>query len=87
MLCQMMYSIYDSKAETYGVPFFAVNDQVAKRQFQDAVNDSAIPFFHHPEDYSLVRVGEWRTMEGKVSGLDSPFHVCKGSDVKRPEVN
>ncbi len=52
-----MYTIFDSKAEIYNLPFYFINDGQATRQFSDAVQNPETPFGKHPEDYTLFRIG------------------------------
>ena len=34
-----VYSVRDEKANSFGQPFFAVNDNIARRMFSDLVED------------------------------------------------
>lgn len=81
MLKQNVYSVFDSKADVFGQPWFAVNDSVARRLFQDGINDPETPMHRHAEDYTLFRVGEWDSSEGKLAGSE-PLSVVNGLVVK-----
>lgn len=84
MLNQGIYSIFDSKAEAYSQPFFAPNDAVARRIFENSVNkDETVQLFHHPEDFTLFRIGDWDAVAGSISGFDAPRAVARGVDVKK----
>lgn len=52
-----IYSIYDTKAECYTLPFYYQHDGQALRIFSDWVNDDSNPFSKHPEDYTLFKIG------------------------------
>lgn len=54
------YSIKDSRSGQYGIPFTAVNDDVAKRQFLMFVADNSFA-----EEFKLMRLGEF------CDGIDS----------------
>jgi len=54
-----IYSVYDSKAETYTPPFFQHREAMAIRTFSDCVNDPGHTFGMHPEDYTLFHLGEY----------------------------
>lgn len=71
-----LYSVYDSKADSFSQPMVRVNDNVAIRDFGIVVNDkrSENAISVHPEDYTLFCVGEWSSSEGKLSGI-SPMSV------------
>ncbi len=60
----VMYSVWDSKADAYIQPFFATNDKVALRMFQNACDDSAHDFSRHSEDYTLFRIGTFDQQKG-----------------------
>lgn len=66
-----VYSVYDSKADSFSQPMVRVNDNVAIRDFGLVVNDvrqdNAVAV--HPEDYTLFCVGEWNGSDGKLSGI------------------
>lgn len=74
---QMIFSVYDTKAETFGNPFFAVNSAVATRMFAAAVQDRETPVGRNPEDFDLYQVGVWNPEVGVVIGGDTPIHVVK----------
>lgn len=63
---QGMYSVFDAKAESFGVPFYAENDNVARRIFGDAATGKDTMLHAHPEDFFLYKVGEFRSDEGLV---------------------
>mgnify|MGYP000079043217 CR=1 FL=1 len=54
-----MYSVRDSKAEAFMVPFTMHNDGVAIRAFADMVRDENHAFSKNPEDYDLYYIGEF----------------------------
>lgn len=60
------YSIYDKKALSFATPFFAVNDDVAMRSFEDLVRDRRSLVAQHPEDFALHFVGRFETETGKL---------------------
>ena len=54
-----IFTVYDSKADAYQVPFFHQSTGTAKRAFQELVNDGKSEFFKNPEDYTLFEIGSW----------------------------
>jgi len=52
-----MFSVYDSKATAYCVPFASVNLSTALRDFAFAANDPSSEINRHPLDYSLFQIG------------------------------
>lgn len=51
------YAIFDSKSKAFSRPFFAINDDVARRQFTIVANDPATEIGRHPADFSLHNLG------------------------------
>lgn len=64
-----VYSILDTKAGTYGVPFFHANDTTAARAVALEVNreEPANMLFHYPGDYTLYVLGEYDNETGLIT--------------------
>jgi hypothetical protein len=60
------YAIFDKKALSFATPFFAVNDEVAMRSFEDLVRDRRSLVSQHPEDFALHFVGHFEPESGKL---------------------
>ena len=61
-----VFSIYDSKAQMFNVPFFMNNNAMAVRTFVDLVNDPKTNVSRHPEDYSLFEIGTFDDSKGVI---------------------
>ncbi len=61
MTPQLMFTVYDSKAETFMPPFFVPSKGLAIRAFEDCVNSEDHHFGKHPADYTLFYLGEFDT--------------------------
>ena len=60
-----IYSIFDLKAQSYGVPFTCDNDALARRLVSDCILQGSNPDYHnHPEDFNLVCLGEFDHVSG-----------------------
>lgn len=59
-----VFTVYDSKAEAYLVPFFMQNENMAIRSFTDSLKSPETPFHRHPQDYTLFHIGEYSDREG-----------------------
>lgn len=57
MIKVTMFTIYDSKAETYSEPFGAQNSASATRSWTQAVNDGKCIYSKNPEDFTLFECG------------------------------
>lgn len=66
-LKQLVFAIYDTKAESYNLPFFQPTVSAAIRMFTDAVNDPKTNFFNHSQDYVLFLIGEYDVQTGVIT--------------------
>jgi len=64
-----MYSVYDSKAKAYALPWFADNHEVAIRAFSTKINRKDNELSMHPEDYTLFCVGSFDTQTAELTPL------------------
>ena len=78
-----IFSVHDSKAHAYGVPFFLHQEGMAVRTFTDMCNDENHAFHHHPADYTLFTLGVYDDETGKIDPV-TPQSLCNGVDVKNP---
>lgn len=73
-----MYSIRDSKAEIFNMPFYKHTHGEAERDFQRLVNsDDQSNIKSFPEDYDLYYIGLYDDQTGKIEPLDTPQHIVK----------
>lgn len=79
-----MYSIRDSKGGVYHRPFYKAHEAEAERDFKTGVNDEKSTMYLYPEDYDLYYVGEYDDETGTIRGIDTPRHVAKAINLKRP---
>lgn len=54
-----MYSMFDSKTQSYGTPFFQRTRGEAERTFKTWANDETTNVGNYPEDFTLMEVGEF----------------------------
>lgn len=55
-----VFSIYDSKAQIFTKPFFALTTQAALREFQVGVNNPNSVVAQFPADFTLFELGEFQ---------------------------
>lgn len=75
-----IYSIYDSKAEAFQLPFFAPAHGAALRMFERACNEKESDFGRYPGDYTLFCMGEWDPQTGVLDPWDA--HIRLGSGIE-----
>lgn len=61
-----VFSVWDTKAECYGTPFFMPNRNMALRAFHDLAKDDKTTIFKHPSDYALFEIGEYEDNTGEL---------------------
>lgn len=70
-----VFSIFDSKSESYSPPMFFTTKGQAMRSFQDMTADDRSMIHFHPTDFNLFELGEFDNCSGKVVSHDSPIHL------------
>lgn len=82
MSVKLVFSMYDSAADTYHLPFHALTVSSAVRSFTDAVMDSQTGISRHPEDYFLKHLGSFDDTFGVFTAVsDLPVTVCSATSV------
>ena len=81
---KFVYTVYDSKAEVYGMPVYHEARGEALRAFSDAINGEAGLLSMHPEDFTLFEIGRYNQKTGLITSLDR-FSVANGVDVLIPK--
>lgn len=54
-----MFSLYDSKAKMFGLPFCFPNVGMAQRALYDLVRDESTMVSRHPDDFILYQIAEF----------------------------
>lgn len=76
-----IYSIRDSKSETFNIPFYKSTHGEAERDFRSLVNDGKSTVNQYPEDFDLYYMGEYNNLDGKLTPVDTPQHIIKAVQV------
>jgi len=82
---QKAFSVRDSKAEIYHLPFFSNTTADAERSFSATVNNSQTTIHQFPEDFDLWMIGEYDQELGLMIPLKTPIHLLKASAVKKQD--
>nr|UXQ88035.1 MAG: nonstructural protein [Microvirus sp.] len=69
-----IFTVYDHKAKAHLPPFFLPQDGMAERTFSDCCNNPEHQFGAHPEDYTLMSIGEFDESTAIITPTDIP-HV------------
>ena len=73
-----MFTIYDQKARAYLPLFFLPMAAQAQRTFADTVNSSDHQFGKHPEDYTLIEIGEFDDSSAAINPHPVPETIGTG---------
>lgn len=77
-----IYSIKDEKANVFGQLISCIADIEAVRIFHRMISEEIGGVYHkYPDDFCLVRVGEYDSVSGVTTGLENPEVVCYACDV------
>ena len=82
-MVKQVYSFFDSKVCVYHPPMVLLNDQEARRLAADCVADPQTPMARHPQDFRIVRIGEFDDNAGVVKSLVAPEFIAELSEFKK----
>lgn len=74
------FSVYDSKAHSFGVPFFMPSVGAAVRAFSDLAQDVNSMVNRHPGDFVLYEIGGFEDSKGVLNPISPHVHLGVGSD-------
>ncbi|QXP08612.1 MAG: nonstructural protein [Arizlama microvirus] len=74
-----LFCVYDSKAKVFKMPHFTRTNGDALRGFALAANDSKTEISMFPEDFTLMEIGEFDDVTGKVTGPNFPVNLGMAS--------
>lgn len=61
-----IFTVFDSKANAFLLPFFSQNERVAVRQFTTTCRSDGHPFNDNPADYTLYYLGDFDDTSGLI---------------------
>ncbi len=80
-----IFTVYDSKSETYLTPFFMKTKGEALRGFIDVAQDDKHQFGKHPEDYTLFEIGEYDDVKCTIISYESKISVGTAIEFLKPK--
>lgn len=81
-----VYTVYDSKAEVWMVPFYARADGEAVRMFKASVERSDHQFGMSPGDYTLFGIGEYDDDKARFAQPDAFVNLGNGAQFTPKEI-
>lgn len=76
-----IYTIYDSKSETYTEPTYHPARGQAIRALTDAVNGGQGVISDHPADFTLFELGSFDQRTGQITLEEARISVANGLDL------
>lgn len=80
-----IYSIYDSKTETYAIPNFILNKGTFTRALLEAMNDPNSQLSKYPADFTAFEIGEWDDSNGTVTMYSAKVNLGCLLEFKTPD--
>lgn len=81
-----MFSVRDSKAETFHPPIYVKTHGEAERNFHATVNNEETTIGRYPDDYDLYYIGEYDDQTGKIKS-ETPQHIVKAVQLKTKKLS
>lgn len=75
-----VYAMRDIKSN-FMQPTVSMNDAVAMRSFESAIESSHGELFTHRNDFQLYRLGTYDMEKGKLTPEELPVLICEGKDI------
>lgn len=70
-----LFSLFDTKAEAFGVPFFMPQRGMAIRALVDLSKDPQSLVYKHPNDFILYELGEFDDLVGEIYPHKTPVNL------------
>lgn len=85
-MAKVICAVYDSKAETYGMPLFFRTVGEAIRSFADECNRDGSLVAAHPADFTLMRIGTYDEETGELIQEASYANLANGVEYSGKEL-
>lgn len=69
-MIKKVFSVYDSKAQTFSPPFFMPTVGAAVRSFIEIANDDRTMVGRHPQDFGLFEIAEFDDCDGSFKSYE-----------------
>lgn len=84
-MTKLLYLIWDSKSESYSIPFIHLARGDALREFTRAANSNDSKIGLNPEDFSLFEVGQFDERTGEFVIYEVKEHVANAHELVTTE--
>lgn len=80
-----IFTVYDSKVESYFPPFFERSKGGALRAFEQSCNDASHIFSKYPQDYCLFEIGEYDDQNATIDTHPAPISMGLAIEFKKSD--
>lgn len=80
-----LFTVYDSKTETYLRPFCLLTKGEAIRGFSETSNDPQSQICKYPADFTLFELGEFDDQTATLKPYDAKINLGNGLEFKNKE--
>ncbi len=87
MSVKMVFSVFDSKAQVFLIPIFALTQAVAVRSFYAAVQQEGHDFRVYASDFTLFELGEFDDGTGEFRCHPTPKSVVLAATLVEMEAS
>lgn len=78
-----LFTVYDSKTESYGKPFCMLTKGEALRGFADVANDPQTQISKYPADFTLFELGDWNDANAEFSIHEAKINLGTANEFKK----
>ena len=68
-----IYSIKDEVSEEFSTPFYSKNNDTAKRDFYNVIDNPETLYGATPKDFKLFHLGSWNNESGVIDSIPPVF--------------
>lgn len=76
-----IYTVLDTKAQRYLLPFYQLTDEAAIRQFAKTALDPKHDFHLFPYDFVLFALGEYDDQTGAITTYETKYSLGNGYEL------
>lgn len=77
----LLFSIYDEKAETYSLPLTHTSISVAIRSFTAGIKNPQSFLNQFPADYALYLIGTFDENTSQINSYPTPRYIVRASEI------
>lgn len=85
MLKIKLFTVYDSKAESYDPPFFAKTTAEGMRSFEIGCNSPQTAMYQAPEDFTFFEIGEFELATGEIHPYKNLKNLGMATNFKKQQ--